>query len=66
MLVEEGLGCVLGTVHLSEAGVLFDVPDEKGGFVDHGEFGDACRKINPVSDFDKITQSAWRGQTSFA
>ena len=53
---EEGFGRVMGAVSPSEAGVLFDVPDENRGFVDHGELCDTRRKIDPVSDLDEIAQ----------
>ncbi len=47
----------MGAVPPSEAVVLFDIVDEERGFVDHGELGDARRKIHPVSHLDKLAES---------
>ena len=43
---EKGLGRVMGAIRPSEAAVLLDIVDEEGGFVDHGELGDARGKIH--------------------
>lgn len=46
----------MGAVPPIETAVLFDVVDEERGFVDYGKFGDARRKVRPVSFLDKLAE----------